>query len=204
MATHGTPRQTVARCSNATRAGIPHARTTPETGPHTGADSGTAPGPDTGTDTPPPASRTTPAPGPAPEPDAATPGSGAVRTPAPAPPPAPAPAPAPAPGSDTTPAPVPVPVPVSTPAPAPGKGPRPASGSPAVRPARRTLALGAVLGLLATASLICVALGIHQMLDHSPLANGFLALAGVCMTGVAAGVPLFLHLRRKDPSDGGS
>ncbi|MFF4587444.1 hypothetical protein [Streptomyces sp. NPDC001388] len=190
MATHGTPRQTVARCSNATRAGIPHARTTPETGPRTGADSGTAPGPDTGTDTPPPASRTTPAPGPAPEPDAATPGSGAVRTPAP--------------GSDTTPVPVPVPVSTPAPAPAPGKGPGPASDSPAVRPARRTLALGAVLGLLATASLICVALGIHQMLDHSPLANGFLALAGVCMTGVAAGVPLFLHLRRKDPSDGGS
>ncbi|MFJ8110656.1 hypothetical protein [Streptomyces sp. NPDC096132] len=66
------------------------------------------------------------------------------------------------------------------------------------------LALETLLALLVTAALVCVGLGIPRMLDHSPLANGFFALAGVCMTGVAAGVPVCLHLRRKATSDGGS
>ncbi|MER5429377.1 hypothetical protein [Streptomyces sp. NPDC002588] len=85
--------------------------------------------------------------------------------------------------------------------------PRPrAGGEPrAVRRARRALlAVRTTVALLITGSLVAVCLGIQQLAHHSVLAGVYVGLAGVGVAGVGACVPVYLHLRRKDPSDGRS
>ncbi len=80
-----------------------------------------------------------------------------------------------------------------------------AGGLPAARrPRHALLAVKATIILLIVGSLTSVCLAIHRLAGESPQANVYVGLAGVGVAGVGACVPVYLHLRRKDPSDGGS
>ena len=63
------------------------------------------------------------------------------------------------------------------------------------------LAVEAVVVLLIAGAVLCVGLACRQLAIPSPVANAYVGLAGVCIGGVGACVPVYLHLRRRDPSD---